>query len=129
MRELREFRVHHEEYLRAGLPFAGISLDGIETNRRWRARLELPYPLLADPERKACKAFGVLRRVGIAGWNVEFLERSTFLADRRGVISAVWGRVHVRGHATEVLAAARALESSGSGEMIRPAGPPPAAAP
>ena len=37
MRELREFRVHHEEYLRAGLPVAGISLDvpalpGMETD-------------------------------------------------------------------------------------------------
>ena len=69
-----------------------------------------------------------MRRIGIAGWKVEFLSRSTFLADRRGVISAVWGRVRVRGHAAEVLAAARALEAVAPGDAATP-GDRPSAAP
>jgi thioredoxin-dependent peroxiredoxin len=127
VRELREFRVHHPKFVAAGLPVAGISLDDVEANRRWRARLELPYPLLADPGRRACEAFGVLRRIGIGGWNIEMLNRSTFLADRRGIVAAVWGRVKVRGHAEEVLAAALALESDTTGEWRVPTDRPPAA--
>jgi peroxiredoxin len=38
--------------------------------------------------------------------------RATLLVDERGVISAAWGRVHVRGHAQQVLAAAHALRSA-----------------
>jgi peroxiredoxin Q/BCP len=68
----------------------------------------------------------VLRRIGIAGWKIEFLTRSTFLADRRGVIAAVWGRVRVRGHAAEVLAAARALDAA-PGDAATPDARPSAA--
>ena len=64
--------------------------------------------------------WGIARAFGIAGWKVEFLTRSTFLADRRGVIAAVWGRVRVRGHASEVLAAARALDAVGPDDAATP---------
>jgi peroxiredoxin len=51
-----------------------------------------------------------LRRIGIAGWKIELFSRRTVLADRHGVIAAIWNRVRVRGHAAEVLTAAMALE-------------------
>lgn len=37
------------------------------------------------------------------------VERTTFLIDRQGVISRVWEKVKVPGHADEVLAAAKTL--------------------
>ena len=89
---------------------AGINADTVEGNRRWSARLALPYALLSDPERTAAEAFGGLKKIGLAGWSIEFFRRRTVLADRHGVIVALWDKVHLRGHAAEVLAAARALE-------------------
>lgn len=109
MRELREFRVHHAEYIENGLDVAGITLDTLESNQQWAERLELPYPLLSDEKREAGNAFGIIRRIGIADWGVEFFRRSTFLIDTQGIIAAVWGSVKVRGHAREVLEAGRAL--------------------
>jgi peroxiredoxin len=50
-----------------------------------------------------------VRRVGIGGWGVELFRRTTLLVDTRGIVAAVWSRVKVRGHAAEVLAAARRL--------------------
>lgn len=58
----------------------------------------------------AADAFGGLRRIGIGGWTIELFRRRTVLADRHGVVAALWERVHVRGHAAEVLAAAKVLE-------------------
>ena len=66
--------------------------------------------MLSDPERSAAEAFGGLRRLGIGGWKIELFRRRTVLADRQGVISALWDKVHIRGHAAEVLSVARALE-------------------
>lgn len=114
MRELREFRAHHEAFEREGVAVAGVSLDPPGVNRAWATRLSLPYPLLADPAREAARAFGVLRRLGISGWGVELLQRSTFLVGADGEVAAVWGKVRIRGHALEVLAAARALERAPS---------------
>jgi len=72
--------------------------------------MRLPYPLLSDPEREAAAAFGGLRRIGIGGWTIDLYRRRTVLAGRDGVIAALWDKVEVRGHATEVLQAARVLE-------------------
>jgi peroxiredoxin Q/BCP len=81
----------------------------VESNRHWVERLRLPYPLLSDPDGAVGVAFGVTRRIGIAGWNVEFFRRSTFLLDFNGVIAAVWEKVKIRGHALEVLEVAKAM--------------------
>jgi peroxiredoxin Q/BCP len=87
-----------------------VNADSVAGNRTWAMRLRLPYPLLSDPERVAAEAFGGLRRIGIAGWTIELFRRRTILAGRDGVIAALWDKVQVRGHAAQVLAAARALE-------------------
>jgi peroxiredoxin Q/BCP len=102
--------VAHDRFADKGLMVAGVNRDTPESNDQWARKLELPYPLLADVDRKAGEAFRVLRRVGIGGWNVEMFRRSTFLIDAQGLIAAVWGNVKVRGHAAQVLAAAVALE-------------------
>ncbi|MGH7730106.1 MAG: peroxiredoxin [Candidatus Eiseniibacteriota bacterium] len=109
MRELREFREHHAAYLSAGVEVAGLNADTVASNRAWSERLRIPYPLLSDPERRAAEAFGGLRRIGIGDWKLELFRRRTVLADRQGVIAAVWESVRARGHAAEVLTPARAL--------------------
>jgi peroxiredoxin Q/BCP len=109
VRELREFRVHHDEFRLSGIRVAGVSLDSPLSNREWVERLALPYPLLSDEHREAGRAFGVLTRIGIGSWSVEFLKRATILIARDGVIAAMWNRVRIRGHAEEVLSVARAL--------------------
>ena len=106
---MREFRVHHAELKSAGVEVAGISPDSAESSRGWAGRLDLPYPLLSDVERRAGTAFGVIRRIGIGSWNLELFRRVTFLVDARGVVVALWGRVKIRGHALDVLEVARAL--------------------
>lgn len=108
---MREFRAHHEELKAAGIEVAGVSTDTPESSREWAHRMDLPYPLLSDVDRSAGNAFGVIRRVGIGGWNVEFFRRTTFLVDERGVVVALWGKVKVRGHALEVLRMGRALSA------------------
>ena len=112
MRELREFREHYDEYRAAGVAFAGINSDTIEGNRTWADRLRIQYSLLSDRERIAVRALGALHSVGIGTWKVELFRRSTFLVDRDGIVSAVWGKVRVRGHAREVLEKARLLLQS-----------------
>ena len=124
MRELREFRAHYSAFRDAGVAVAGVSLDPVEEQQRWAERFKLPYPLLSDEARVAGREFGILRRIGIGGWNVEFLRRSTLLADARGMIVAQWSKVKIRGHAAEVLQVARVLVRSGEAGDSRRSGIP-----
>lgn len=116
MREQREFRAHYDEFRAEGVEIAGISLDPIERSLEWSRRLKLPYPLLSDAERIAGAEFGVVRRVGIGTWGVEWFRRSTLLVDRDGIVRAVWETIPARGHALEVLAVAKALPALSAGD-------------
>ncbi len=113
MRELREFREAHPEFEREGVALAGVSADTLESHRKWTERLHIPYPLLSDPERTAGEALGLVRHLGIGGWTINLFRRATLLVDIHGVVAAAWGSVKLRGHAAQVLAAARALKRAG----------------
>ena len=63
--------------------------------------------MLSDPEGNTGRALGIVTRVGIGAWSLELFRRTTFLIDTRGIISAAWGKVRVRGHAREVLSVAK----------------------
>ena len=91
---------------------AGVSTDSVESHQSWARRLRIPFPLLSDPERLAGHELGLVRRLGVRGWSVELFRRATVLADRDGKIAAAWTEVKIRGHAREVLEAARALGGS-----------------
>ena len=106
---MREFRAHHAELEAAGVTVAGVTLDTIASCRAWARRLRLPYPLLSDEARAAGEACFVLERVGLGPWKIEFFRRTTLLADSAGIVRRVWGEVKIRGHAREVLAAAREI--------------------
>lgn len=110
MRELREFRERHADFQRAGIEVAALNADTVEHNRSWSERLRIPFPILSDPGRVAADAFGGLRRLGIGGWTIELFRRRTILADRHGVVAAIWDKVRIRGHAADVLKAGKALE-------------------
>ena len=101
--------MHHDEFSAAGIAVAGMSRDTVEHNRAWSERLALPYPVLSDVDGVVGRALGVLRSIRLSAWTVEFLRRSTLLADADGRIAAVWTDVKIRGHARQVLDAARAL--------------------
>ena len=51
----------------------GISEDSIEDHRRFKEELELPFPLLSDPEREVAKAYSVPMFLG------KFPGKSSFL--------------------------------------------------
>ena len=109
---MREFRARHADFIAAGVRVAGVTLDSLESCRTWARRLRLPYPLLSDVEREAGGRCHVLRRISIVGWNIEFFRRTTLLVDRETIVRGVWGDVKIRGHARQVLDAARALEAA-----------------
>ena len=66
-------------------------------------------PLLADTEGLACEAFGAIVEKSMYGKKYMGIDRCTWLFDGKGVLRQVWRGVKVKGHAAEVLEAAKAL--------------------
>jgi peroxiredoxin Q/BCP len=87
----------------------GVSPDSVESHRRWKAKLGIPHPLLADTAHEAAEAYGVWVEKSMMGRRYMGVARTTFIIDARGSVAKVFPNVKVQGHSAEVLAALRAM--------------------
>jgi thioredoxin-dependent peroxiredoxin len=90
---------------RLGAIVLGVSPDDEASHARFRAKYELPFPLLADPGHATAEEYGVWVEKTNYGKTYMGVERSTFVIDPDGKVAKVMRRVKPDTHADEVLAA------------------------
>ncbi len=98
-----EFRDLAAKFARAGAMIAGVSRDSLKSHQNFKAKLDLPFELISDPDEKLCELFGVMKLKNMYGKQVRGVERSTFVFDRKGTLVREWRGVKAPGHAEEVL--------------------------
>jgi peroxiredoxin Q/BCP len=101
--ETIQFRDLHREFGKAGARVYGISRDSLKSHAGFKAKLGLPFELLADKDEAVCRQFGVMKMKNMYGRRVRGIERSTFVLDEARAIRREWRGVKVPGHAKEVL--------------------------
>jgi len=102
-----DFRDLAPAFRRARTRILGISTDTIESHRRFRDKMKFPFELGSDVDHAVASLFGAWKLKNMYGRRLMGIERSTFLIDAKGAIRREWRKVRVKGHAAEVLAAAR----------------------
>jgi peroxiredoxin Q/BCP len=107
--EAQQFGALYSQFKRAGCAVFGVSRDSVKSHENFKAKLNLPFELVSDPEEVACAAFGVMKIKNMYGKKVRGIERSTFVIDAKGVLRHEWRGVKVPGHAQEVLDFVKAL--------------------
>lgn len=107
--ESRDFRDLHDDFTRAGAVILGVSRDSLDSHARFRAKHDLPFDLLSDPDESLCRQFDVIRPKALYGRKFLGIERSTFLLDEDGRLRREWRKLKVKGHAAEVLEAVREI--------------------
>ncbi len=99
------FRDAYADYEALGAVILGVSPDGETSHARFKEKFELPFTLLADPDRSAAEAYDVWREKTTYGKKAMGIVRSTFVIDGDGkVVRAMYG-VKPDGHAEKVLSA------------------------
>ena len=106
------FRDHWNAVQKAGAVVLGVSPDGVASHQKFRAKYQLPFPLLADTDHAVAEAYGVWGKKSMYGRTYFGILRTTFLIDGKGRIAGVFEKVKPKGHAEEVLAALLELEAS-----------------
>jgi len=99
------FRDTFKKLQNAGAIVLGISRDTPKAQAKFKAKYDLPYPLLADVDEKVCNQFGVLKEKNMYGKKVMGIERTTFLIGPDQTLVRIFPKVKPEGHAEEVLAA------------------------
>ena len=107
--EAKDFSALKDEFAKAGTALLGVSKDSPQKHRNFIAKHDLTIDLATDAaEGGLSDALGVWAEKRNYGRTYMGMIRSTYLLDERGRILRIWDKVRVKGHAEEVLAAARA---------------------
>ena len=108
--ENKDFTALSAEFKAADVNLLGISKDPPAQHAKFIAKYELAAPLASDPvENGLADALGLWVEKNMYGRKYMGMERTTFLVAADGTIAKVWRKVKVKGHAAEVLEAAKAL--------------------
>lgn len=89
----------YDDFQQRGAVVLGVSADKEAAQAKFKSKYELPFPILADPDHEAGKAYGVEKD------DSKYFERSTFIIDPDGNVAKVMRRVNPDEHADQVLAA------------------------
>ncbi len=107
--EGKDFSALAAEFATCDTAVVGVSRDSVASHAKFRKKHELSVALGADESGEVTEAYGVWVSKSMYGKSYMGIERATFLIGRDGKIARAWHKVKVKGHAAEVLEAARAL--------------------
>lgn len=88
---------------RNGFKVIGVSPNDIKSHQKFREKFNLPFQLIADPERKIIEKYGVWGEKKLYGHEYMGLHRTTFVIDEKGIISKIFLRPRNKAHAQEIL--------------------------
>jgi len=81
----------------------GVSVDTVESHKKFAEKNGLNFPLVSDPDKQISKTYGVLSEDGSKA------ERVTFIIDKEGKIAKIFTNVDVTRHANEIIDALKQL--------------------
>lgn len=88
-----------------GFTVIGVSPDPVQSHKKFETRYDLPFTLIADPDRKIIDKYGVWGEKQLYGRKYMGLHRTTFIIDEKGKIKQVFLRPKNKQHAEEIIAA------------------------
>ncbi len=104
-KEACNFRDNFGEFQMRGAIVLGISTDSGKSHDKFVEKFKLPFPLLADEDKRIVEAYGVWGEKRFMGRKYMGTLRVTFLIGPDGCIKKIWPQVKPDEHAVEVLAA------------------------
>lgn len=102
-------RDRHDEYDAAGAVVLGVSPDPVAKVKKFHAKYDLDFTLLADPDHAVAERYGVWVEKSMYGRTYWGNARATFVIDADGVIAQVLPKVSPKTHDDQVLKALNAL--------------------
>jgi peroxiredoxin Q/BCP len=85
----------YSEILSTDAVLFAISVDTLDSQKKFVDEYKIPYLHLSDPTKKTCKTYAGLNIAGLA-------KRSTFIIDKKGIIKKIFRDFDVEHHGQEI---------------------------
>jgi peroxiredoxin Q/BCP len=86
-----------------GFIVLGVSPDEEKKHKKFEAKYELPFTLIADADHKIIDSYGVWGEKQLYGRTYMGLHRTTFLIDGKGIIRKIFLKPKSKQHTEEIL--------------------------
>ena len=112
-KEACNFRDNIYAFKAIGAAVVGISVDDVESHKKFSDKYKLPFTILADEKNETAKAYGVLKDYKL----IKLASRQSFLINPEGQVAKHYADVDPDTHTDEVLTDIKAFmeDSAGSG--------------
>ncbi len=85
-----------------GFQVVGVSIDSNASHTKFKAKYNLAFPLLSDPEHQLAEAFGVWVEKSMYGKQYMGVARTTFIIDENGIIIDIIEKVDTKNHSSQI---------------------------
>ena len=100
--EACNLRDNYEELLKKGFVVLGVSPDTEKSHQGFIKKYSLPFPLIADPEKKILNMYGAYGQKMMYGKPVTGVLRSTYIIDENGIIEKIVSKVDTKAHTEQI---------------------------
>jgi len=101
--EACNLRDNYDELIRQGYAVVGVSPDNEKSHKGFSGKFSLPFPLIADTEKKILNDYGVWGEKKMYGKSYLGVIRTTFVIDEKGIIEKIITKVETDAHAEQII--------------------------
>lgn len=103
--EACNLRDNYSELRKQGYAVIGVSVDDANSHNKFITKYELPFPLIADTDKKLVEQFGVWGEKKMYGRSYMGTLRTTFIIDENGIINRIITpkEIKVKDHAAQII--------------------------
>lgn len=101
--EACNLRDNYTRFIDNGYDLLGVSADSAKRQQNFIDKYDLPFPLLADVEKKVINAYKVWGPKKFMGKEYDGIHRTTFIIDEKGIIEEVITKVKTKEHSAQLL--------------------------
>ena len=102
-KEACNLRDNYDTLLQKGYKVLGVSMDDEASHKKFADKFQLPFPLLADTDKKVLEAYGAYGEKTLFGKTSMGTHRITYVIDGEGKIQEVFTKVKTEDHAAQIL--------------------------
>ena len=96
-------RDNYQSFKKANYEVIGVSGDDEKSHLKFSKKFDLPFPLLADPEKKVNELYGVWKEKSMYGKTYMGTVRTTFIIDEQGKISDIIDKIKTDDHTNQII--------------------------
>jgi thioredoxin-dependent peroxiredoxin len=101
--EACNLRDNQKVLLNKGFKVIGVSPDNEKSHKGFAEKYSLPFPLIADPDKKILSLYGAWGEKKMYGKTVTGVLRTTFVIDENGIIEKIISKVDTKEHTEQIL--------------------------